>query len=105
MLKIDVEGAELDVLTGGARLITRDRPLVAIELVEAHQRRFGRACADILRFFGERDYVAVEVPDHLDPPRPFTPDAIERDGAVNVLFVPRERVEAILAAAGRKNDA
>lgn len=104
MLKIDVEGAELDVLTGGAGLISRDRPLVAIELVEAHQRRFGRVCADILRFFGERDYVAVEVPDHLDPPRPFAPDALERDGAVNVLFVPRERVDAILAPGGRKND-
>ena len=43
VIKLDVEGMEIDVLEGGRRLLARDRPLVYVECAtEAHYRRIAR---------------------------------------------------------------
>jgi FkbM family methyltransferase len=47
-LKIDVEGAELDVLRGAKRLISQFRPTILIEVLESNQNRLGRTAQDLL---------------------------------------------------------
>ena len=49
ILKIDVEGAESDVLQGAATVLKNERPLV---LVEVHSSALERRCAELLEGFG-----------------------------------------------------
>lgn len=55
-IKIDVEGAELWVLEGGAKTIARDRPRVFIELLRKWSAPFGYHPNDVLRFFAQLGY-------------------------------------------------
>jgi hypothetical protein len=55
-VKIDVEGAELDVLVSGEKTIERTRPAMMLEVEDRHMERFGRTAADIVAWFTERDY-------------------------------------------------
>lgn len=50
-VKIDVEGAELDVLRGGHRLIGRR---IAAFVIEAHSEHLQQACEQLLESFGYR---------------------------------------------------
>lgn len=59
IIKIDVEGAELDVLLGAAELLKRDRPLVYLE---AHSASLERACSRELEKY---DYSIHRI--ELDP--------------------------------------
>jgi hypothetical protein len=54
LLKIDVEGAEADVLRGGRRLLARHRPHL---VVETHGLAEERACGDLLVGHGYRPTV------------------------------------------------
>jgi ubiquinone/menaquinone biosynthesis C-methylase UbiE len=54
LLKIDVEGAEADVLRGGRGLLARHRPHV---VVETHGRTEEQACGDLLLSYGYRPRV------------------------------------------------
>lgn len=49
VLKIDVEGAEVDVLRGAARLLSQSRPIV---FVAAHSPELRRECREILEVAG-----------------------------------------------------
>ncbi|MEO6061515.1 MAG: FkbM family methyltransferase [Thermoflexales bacterium] len=93
-VKIDVEGAELDVLAGADRILSRDRPWVHIELVEENQRAFDRTCADVVTWMEARKYVGFVIEGTRRAPRlspvagrPSAPGEI-----LNALFAPRERV-------------
>lgn len=55
-IKIDVEGAELDVLEGARELLTRFRPVVVMELNAGPLRAAGRSVADVLAFWRSLDY-------------------------------------------------
>ncbi|MGH3723573.1 MAG: FkbM family methyltransferase [Mycobacterium sp.] len=55
-VKIDVEGAELDVLVSGEKTIARTRPAMMLEVEDRHMARFGRTAEDIVAWFTERDY-------------------------------------------------
>ena len=54
LLKIDVEGMELDVLRSGAKLIDRFRPIIIFEL--SHQPGDEALLSELERFFGPRGY-------------------------------------------------
>jgi len=54
LLKIDVEGAEADVLRGGRRLLARHRPHL---IVETHGLAEERACGELLLHHGYRPTV------------------------------------------------
>ena len=54
MLKIDVEGGELDVLKGAERLIARSRPLIYIEALNEH------AFEDMCQFLYNMNYRALK---------------------------------------------
>ncbi|MGH3917372.1 MAG: FkbM family methyltransferase [Pseudonocardiaceae bacterium] len=59
-IKVDVEGAEPDVLRGGAGLIGRDHPRLLLEIENRHLARFGHCSAhlvDWLSGFGYEMYV------------------------------------------------
>ncbi len=56
MIKADVEGAELLVLTGGARTIDRFRPTVQLEIEQRYVARFGRTVDDVTGFLLDRGY-------------------------------------------------
>jgi FkbM family methyltransferase len=103
-LKIDVEGAELDVLRGGEQLIRRDRPNVLIELFEPHQQRFGYRCQDILDFFVERQYEGRWIHQDLASLTvslvPVNVAQLISTGNIeNALFVPTEHATQIFAQA------
>lgn len=57
IIKIDVEGYELQVLEGSDQTIAQNRPIVQIECVENQPRAFGRTIQDLMDFFNDRDYV------------------------------------------------
>jgi FkbM family methyltransferase len=54
MIKADVEGAELQVLTGGASTIDRFRPTVQLEIEQRHLEKYGSTVADVTGFLFER---------------------------------------------------
>jgi len=56
VIKIDVEGAELDVLQGALHTIDRYRPLVLMELDSGILERAGRTVKDVLRFWRDHGY-------------------------------------------------
>lgn len=60
-LKIDVEGAELEVLKGAAATISRFAPLIYCEIFEEWTMAFGYTPADLLRFVRSLGYVEARV--------------------------------------------
>ena len=67
MIKIDVEGAEAQVLRGAQELIAANRPRL---LIEVHSRALARECADFLAGlnYGIRVLETGEVPDGRSEP-------------------------------------
>ena len=56
LLKADVEGAELQVLRGGAATIDRLRPTVQLEIEQPHLDKYGATVADVTGFLTGRGY-------------------------------------------------
>lgn len=82
LVKIDVEGAELDLLHGARRTLARLRPLVICELHDSLLRAAGTSATDLLAFFAECGYL---------PRPPFDRPRGSLEGAViDVLLVPEE---------------
>ena len=57
IIKIDVEGYELEVLKGADQTIANNRPIVQVECVETQPRAFGTKIQDLFDFFNTRNYV------------------------------------------------
>jgi FkbM family methyltransferase len=55
-LKIDVEGGELHVLAGGARVIEKFRPAILLEIETRHLSRYGHSARTVVAWLRERDY-------------------------------------------------
>ncbi|MGH3622415.1 MAG: FkbM family methyltransferase [Sciscionella sp.] len=75
-VKADVEGAELDLLEGGAETIARFRPSLLLEIEQRHVERYGRAAESVAEWLTERGYTmrvwrgsAWQPVDRLDPER------------------------------------
>jgi FkbM family methyltransferase len=63
VIKMDIEGSELDALHGGTRVLTTNRPLVMFESGGPDYSSIARQTG-LFNFFHERDY-AVVVPNRL----------------------------------------
>lgn len=57
IIKIDVEGYELQVLEGAVHTIANNRPIVQIECVETQPRAFGKTIHDLMDYFTAKDYI------------------------------------------------
>jgi FkbM family methyltransferase len=55
-VKIDVEGAELNVLKGMQRALARDKPDLLVEVHPDQMRSFGFSVGDLIRFLSDTGY-------------------------------------------------
>jgi FkbM family methyltransferase len=61
LMKIDVEGAEFDAVSGMQETLTNLRPIVLIELLDAHLEKQGHHSSEIYPIFFDLDYEAWEI--------------------------------------------
>jgi len=113
VVKIDVEGAELDVLGGMRRFLRDSRPLVVCEVLHAHSPAqvplmHGRNAA-LIALLADAGYTACRIRKTngqasvagLEPVVEFPDDVfhpLASPPLCDYLFVPRERSEATMAA-------
>jgi FkbM family methyltransferase len=103
-IKIDVEGAELNVLRGATRHLAATRPWLLFEMFEEYQRRFGASCAELDRFLSERGYRGYQLHEAQGSHMGWrlTPLVLAHLDTVqvnNVLYAPPDRVHLLPAAA------
>jgi FkbM family methyltransferase len=76
VVKIDVEGHELEVLEGAARTLSRQRPVVIVEAEERHRAGACAAVRELLERHGYRGFFVLG--DGLRPVEQFTPERLQR---------------------------
>jgi FkbM family methyltransferase len=85
-LKIDAEGAEFRVLSGGVDLLRRDRPIVVVELFNEQLRRVSNCTAtDLIKLMAQLGYQCFEIDNATAGRKLRSYDAPE---ITNVLFQP-----------------
>ncbi len=82
-VKIDVEGAELDVLEGARALLTQHRPVVLCEIEDRHTSKYGRRAEDVVAWLEAGGYTA-----HRLDGRDLRPVARTSADNINYLFLP-----------------
>jgi len=87
LVKIDVEGAELDVLRGGERTLARFRPYLILEVQNETAQSAGHEAKDILQFLEQLGYAFFTV-GRKARLRPLQPDHLA--AFQNVLCVPTQ---------------
>lgn len=93
LVKIDVEGLEMDVLRGMRVTLTKHRPFVVAEVVESFLReRMGAGSRQLIDGMVELGYEAfVLCPGQPDRCQPFRSGGAALSGQADVLFVPLGR--------------
>jgi FkbM family methyltransferase len=61
LVKIDVEGAEMMVLSGMELLIERDKPHIIIEVTDAFLKDLGSSQDELLAWFESKNYTLLEI--------------------------------------------
>ena len=93
VIKLDVDGGEVDVLKGGRAALARLRPAIVLELCPYALDERGASLADLLKLLEEANYRLVDE-------RSFAPVAsgaadlarrIPSGGSINVVALPREQ--------------
>jgi FkbM family methyltransferase len=68
LVKIDVEGAELQVLAGAERTLAEHRPTIICEVEQRHTSRYGRDATEVLVWLASHGYRATRYADgELEP--------------------------------------
>jgi FkbM family methyltransferase len=88
LIKIDVEGGELDVLVGGQEVLARFRPVVLCELEDRRTRQWGYGGAEIIGLLEKSGYrwFGVDQGGRLMPA-----DATDQHSWQNLVAVPSEK--------------
>ncbi len=88
VIKIDVEGAELDVIKGAHATITRSRDCAIIaELGPSHLERVGLSLDDWIGAFTQFGLEGYAIAEPFGTVTPIDPDWLARQHSVNILFV------------------
>lgn len=91
MVKVDVEGYELLVLEGAARIIAQARTIFAVEFHPHLVARQGRGAADLLAFFDKDRWIAKQMTEDgmypIDQADDIRPDP--KDPNPKLVFAPR----------------
>lgn len=88
IIKIDVEGYELQVLEGAHQTIANNRPIVQIECVETQPRAFGRTIHDLMDYFTSKDYIITTADGNILPNQwQYVPKMMDR------FMIPKERTD------------
>lgn len=85
LLKIDVEGFELDVLRGATQVISRHRPMICFELLDESVASGQVRIGDLAQYFHQRGYSCYWV-DHTR-----NPSLVTYERSTYVLATPSER--------------
>ena len=89
-IKLDVEGAELDVLKGASNLLRQSpRPVFMVEVYDIRTQPWGYAARDIVRFLAERSFEWFSLEESGNP-RPV--DSASSSFDANLVAVPAERM-------------
>ena len=99
-IKIDVEGAEIDVLQGGTATLRQQQPLVAIEYGSPSFSAYGRTAGDLYDLAASLDYVLMDLLGHPCSERKDWLDLVDAY-YWDFLLVPQARaveISAVLAA-------
>jgi FkbM family methyltransferase len=91
-MKVDIEGAEMLFITGGADFITAHRPTIYGEFNSGLMVKFGHSFLDVHAFFKERGYRAFGFADALLPAELTNPTPTTG----NAFFVADEKAEILL---------
>jgi FkbM family methyltransferase len=87
LIKIDAEGAELDVLEGAGSLIEHHREVALIvEFGPSHLRRMGVSTGDWLARFEDLDFMYRVIDDHTGRLQDWPLKRLEEADSVNLLF-------------------
>ena len=91
MIKIDVEGAELEVIQGAKNVLSKFRPTCIIELSENIQKSRGFSTTQFKKLMSEYGYHSFVILDNgsLSPVETDTVHAMD-----NVVFVHRDRIQS-----------
>ncbi|WP_435640421.1 FkbM family methyltransferase [Micavibrio aeruginosavorus] len=87
-IKADIEGCEMLMLTGGARTIEKFKPVVMLEISDAHLKRNNHCANDVFQFFATRGYAQpLQICETTGTTQPFT---LNGDVTINgdFLFIP-----------------
>jgi FkbM family methyltransferase len=98
VMKIDVEGAECEVLNGASTLLGReDRPVMILEFEEARQAAFQSSCAQLTALLVSKGYNLFRFDSStVEPYVPAVPDK----PSFNILAVPENRIEIVAELRG-----
>lgn len=90
VMKIDVEGSELEVLRGGRRTIRQHRPIVYFEFLPCFAEPRGLSFDTFQEFFNEFDYDLWWI-DHA----PSNPSLVSDSPSTYMIAVPREQARKL----------
>lgn len=93
-VKLDVEGAERDVLLGASKMLAAIRPVILAEVQEVRTRPWGYRAREILEILSQQNYRWFQI-ESTSRLKPVPVDG--RDYDANLVAIPAERASQILA--------
>jgi hypothetical protein len=86
LIKMDIEGSELNALRGAEALLARDRPVLLLEAEEESLSLRGASLTELLDWMAARNYEAMDFSDADGSPVPL---GRRQPKALNLVFLPK----------------
>jgi FkbM family methyltransferase len=86
LIKMDIEGSELNALRGAEALLARDRPVLLLEAEDESLALRGTSLAEFLAWLAARDYEAMNFSDIDGSPVPL---GTRKPKTANLVFLPK----------------